>query len=304
MTAPSAPPPRPPAGGPEAGSARVDERTRARRPQARGDTAPPAARATDAGARPVVTPAAEAQIAERARWIGPTIAVVLFAAALVVLQRELAAYRFRDVLNAFHAIPGSRLGAALAFTALSYAVLPGYDALALAYVRRELPLRRVAFASFLSYAISHTLGFPVLTGGAVRVRFWSGWGLSTGEIAQAVSFAGFAFTLGMGLMAGVVFVAAPAEMTRLLHLPFDSLRPVGAALLALVAAYVAWSVVTAVRGAASPPAYGRRAFDPPDVAGATADAQADDAARQHDGPILVASPTAGAGLTPVIPVRS
>ena len=264
---------------------------------------PAAARASDAAVRPVVTPAAEAQIAERARWIGPTIAVLLFAAALVVLQRELAAFRFGDVLLAFHAIPGSRVGAALAFTALSYAVLPGYDALALAYVRRQLPLRRVAFASFLSYAISHTLGFPVLTGGAVRVRFWSAWGLSTGEIAQAVSFAGFAFTFGMVLMAGVVFVAAPDEMTRLLHLPFSSLQPVGAALLALVGTYLAWSVVTAVRGAPAEPAYGRRAFDPPAVDGDRGETAAD-VAREHDGPVLVVSPTAGAGLNPIIPVRS
>ena len=315
MTAPSAPPPRPPKGGSSAGSASGgtaggppgDPASRRRRGGADdATTLPPASRGTDAGARPVVTPATEAQIAERARWIGPTIAVILFAAALIVLQRELRAYRFGDVIRAFHAIPGSKLGTAVAFTALSYAVLPGYDALALAYVRRELPLRRVAFASFLSYAISHTLGFPVLTGGAVRVRFWSGWGLSTGEIAQAVSFAGFAFTLGMVLMAGVVFVAAPAEMTQLLSLPFDSLRPVGMALLAVVAAYLAWSVATAVRGGASETVLGRRAVDPAHVTrNAATAAEADGAAADEaDGPALVASPTAGAGLTAVFPVRS
>ncbi len=301
MTAPSAPPPRPAAAGPTGGPPPAGARRRGGASD--GATPPGGGRATDAAVRPTVTPAAEAQLAERARWIGPTIAVVLFAAALVVLQRELRAYRFADVLRAFHAIPGSRLGAALAFTALSYAVLPGYDALALAYVRRQLPFRRVAFASFLSYAISHTLGFPVLTGGAVRVRFWSAWGLSTGEIAQAVSFAGFAFTLGMVLMAGVVFVAAPAEMTQLLHLPFASLRPVGVVLLALVGAYVAWSVASAARGGPAPSAYGRRGADAHAASGEAADAEAAEAA-DAGGPALVASPTAGAGLTPVFPVRS
>ncbi len=289
MTAPSAPPPaerRRPPGGAHAGSG--------------ADATAPAARATDV--RSLVTPAAEAAVAERARWIGPTIAVVLFAVALVVLQHELAAYRFRDVLNAFHAIPGSRVLAALAFTALSYAVLPGYDALALAYVRRRVPLPRVAFASFLSYALSHTLGFPVLTGGAVRVRFWSAWGLSTGEIAQAVSFAGFAFTLGMVLMAGVVFVAAPTEMTGLLHLPFTSLRPIGAAMLALVGAYLAWSIAAAARGGPAPTALGRRAGDALDPL--AVDANGDAATLTDVGPALVASPTAGAGLTSVFPVRS
>lgn len=298
MTAPSAPPPRPSAGGSSAGEPATKRRRGAR---ANGAAAPAGARGTDAGIRTVVIPAAEAQLAERVRWIGPTIAVVLFGIALVVLQRELHAYRFADVLRAFHAIPGSHLGAALAFTALSYAVLPGYDALALAYVRRQLPLQRVAFASFLSYAISHTLGFPVLTGGAVRVRFWSSWGLSTGEIAQAVSFAGFAFTLGMVLMAGVVFTAAPAEMTRLLHLPFASLRPLGVALLAIVGAYVVWSVASAVRSGRAAAAYGRRAGDAHTTHGISLDPGAN---ATPVGPALVASPTAGAGLTPGIPLRS
>ena len=53
-------------------------------------------------------------------------------------------------------------------TLLAYAVLPGYDAAALRYVGSRLPLPRVAFGSFIAYAFSQTLGFPLLTGGSVR----------------------------------------------------------------------------------------------------------------------------------------
>ena len=83
---------------------------------------------------------------------------------------------------------------ALLVTAAAYAVLPGYDAIALAYVDHPLPIRRIAFGSFIAYALSHSLGFPLLSGGPVRYRFWSIWGLSTSEIAQAISFAGATFT--------------------------------------------------------------------------------------------------------------
>ena len=60
-------------------------------------------------------------------------------------------------------------------------MLPGYDAIALAYVEHPLRLRRIAFGSFSAYALSHSLGFPLLSGGSVRYRFWSVWGLSTSE---------------------------------------------------------------------------------------------------------------------------
>src|SRR5205823_13836895 len=86
--------------------------------------------------------------------------------------------------------------------------LPIY-AIALAYVDHPLPVRRIAFGSFIAYALSHSLGFPLLSGGPVRYRFWSAWGLSTSEIAQAISFAVATFIIGMIAVAGFVFVLEP-----------------------------------------------------------------------------------------------
>ena len=135
-------------------------------------------------------------------------------------------------------LPHSHLLLALVLTALAYAVLPGYDAIALTYVDHPLPVRRIAFGSFIAYALSHSLGFPLLSGGPVRYRFWSAWGLSTSEIAQAISFAGATFIIGMIAVAGVVFLLESTSTIQLLHLPFDSLKPIGAICVLLVAAYV------------------------------------------------------------------
>ena len=140
------------------------------------------------------------------------------------------------------AVAPTRLGWALGFTALSYAVLPGYDAMALSFIGHPLPLRRTVFGSFIAYAVGQTLGFPLLTGGSVRYRLWSAWGLSSAEIARAVGFVAFSFVLGMVLLSGVVFVAEPARTAAILRLPLDVVRPLGALALAVVAAYVAWSL--------------------------------------------------------------
>jgi phosphatidylglycerol lysyltransferase len=172
------------------------------------------------------------------RALGPAAMAIALALALILLQRQLSAYHYRDLMRQVWTLPHSHLALALVVTAAAYAVLPGYDAIALAYVDHPLPIRRIAFGSFIAYALSHSLGFPLLSGGPVRYRFWSIWGLSTSEIAQAISFAGATFIIGMIAVAGFVFVLEPTSTIQLLRLPFSSLKPLGGLCLALVATYL------------------------------------------------------------------
>lgn len=161
--------------------------------------------------------------------------------ALFLLHGELRAYHYHQVMRSVWAIPAHRLLLALAFTAVAYAILPGYDAVALAYVKHPLPLTRVGFGSFIAYGLSQTLGFPLVTGGSVRYRFWSAWGLSTAEIAQAASFAGATFTLGVIATAGAAFLLEPASTVGRIPMPLGALRAVGVGCLGIVAAYLVWS---------------------------------------------------------------
>jgi phosphatidylglycerol lysyltransferase len=189
------------------------------------------------GTRDIVTPS-EAMKRRIFRVIGPAAMAVAMAIALLLLHRELKSYHYRDLMRQVWTLPHSHLALALLLTAVAYAVLAGYDAIALSYVEHPLPVRRIAFGSFIAYALSHSLGFPLLTGGPVRYRFWSVWGLSTAEIAQAISFAGATFIIGMVAVAGVVFLLEPASTIELLRLPFNTLKPIGAVCLLLVAGYL------------------------------------------------------------------
>jgi phosphatidylglycerol lysyltransferase len=175
------------------------------------------------------------------RWAAPLAVLALFGVALWLLHRELHDYHYHQIVREVWSLPRERLLLALLFTALAYAVLPGYDAVALRYIDHPLPLTHVGFGSFVAYGLSQTLGFPLVTGGSVRYRFWSAWGLSTTEIAQAAGFAGATFTLGVIAMAGVVFLLEPATTVRLLPLPVAVLRGAGVLCLGIVATYLAWS---------------------------------------------------------------
>ncbi len=174
--------------------------------------------------------------------LSPFLVAALFVIALWLLRRELASYTYRDVVRAVAAVSDARLFWSAGLTVLAYAVLVGYDAMALSYVRHPLSLHRIAFGSFIAYAFSQTLGFPLFTGGSVRYRLWSSWGLSTGEIGQAVSFIAFSFCLGLVGVTGVVFLLEPSGTAAALGLSDDLLRPAGVIGLALVTIYVVWSL--------------------------------------------------------------
>ena len=103
--------------------------------------------------------------------------LALFLAAAWAIHRELAAWTFADIADAVGGLDGSRVALAILAAALSYAVLSLYDPLALRHQGNAMPLRRGALASFVGYAFSHAMGMPLLTGGAVRYRLYSAWGL-------------------------------------------------------------------------------------------------------------------------------
>jgi phosphatidylglycerol lysyltransferase len=174
-----------------------------------------------------------------ARTLARVLPAVLFAAALAVLHREVAQYGYRHLAAMVVATPGPALRLSVILTALAYAVLVGYDMMALRYARHPLPLRRTAFGSFIAYAFSQTMGLPLVTGPSVRYRLWSSWGLSSVEIAKAVGFIGFSFGFGMLVSGGVALVLTPAGLGG--GAPGIA-RAIGGAALALVATYVAWGL--------------------------------------------------------------
>ena len=147
-----------------------------------------------------------------ARLAGPVIGLVLFVGALWVLHQALTEYRYRDVIGYFHHLPYLQLFAALVGTALSYLVTTGYDWLALRYVHRPLPWRKVSFAALLSYAFSNSVGLSVLTSGSLRFRLYSSWGLTTVDIARVVVFTTLTLWLGILTVGGSVLQWVPLDL--------------------------------------------------------------------------------------------
>ncbi len=210
-------------------------------------SAPP--RADGANQHRVRAALSTASLGTASRWltyrpaIGAVLIVGLLAAALLVLRAELAGTGYDAVMSALATVPRPQVMGALALTLLAYVMLAGYDALALRYIKRRITTPRVLLASSLSYGISQMLGFPLLTGNAVRVRFWTAWGLSTEEMARAAAFVSTTFTIGMMAVSGAALLIEPESSLALLHVVPALARTVGAALLLATGLYVLWSLL-------------------------------------------------------------
>src|SRR5262245_28027651 len=142
----------------------------------------------------------------------PLIGIVLFGVALWFLHRFLQKNDLKTILRLMRELPVSRLLAGLALTALSYLTLTFYDAFAFRFIKRVLPWRRIAFASFLGYVFSHNMGASFISGGTVRYRLYSAWGLSAGEISLIVLFCGLTFWLGLCLVGSAVLLIWPPPL--------------------------------------------------------------------------------------------
>lgn len=149
----------------------------------------------------------------RLRTIGPVLGAALFILAVVVLQHQLLSLRYVDIVQSLRHIPHPLIVLSGALVALDYALLTGYDALALRYLSIRLPYRKTSLASFLCYAIGHNLGLPVLSGGTVRFRVYSSYGLDVQAITKIIAFTTLTYWMGFLTTAGFVFplIALPAH---------------------------------------------------------------------------------------------
>ncbi|HVP07000.1 MAG TPA: lysylphosphatidylglycerol synthase domain-containing protein, partial [Candidatus Acidoferrum sp.] len=176
---------------------------------------------------------------------GSLVGIVLFAVALWVLHREFSHLHYHDVMAQLHALPYYRVGLAFLFTMCSYLALSGYDWLSLRYIRHALEYPKVLLTSFITYAIGHNLGFSLFTGGSIRLRLYSAWGLSTFEITSLMGFGIITFWLGYLSAGAVTFLTMPPNIPAQVHIPFGSALPLGILFVAIVLTYVSW--ITLIR---------------------------------------------------------
>lgn len=169
------------------------------------------------------------------------LSAAVVAASLFILYRMLRDIEVGKVVMAMHATPMQAVLSACVFVAAGYLTLTLYDYFALRTIGRgSVPYRTAALASFTSFTIGHNLGAMALTGGAVRLRIYSAWGLGVVDVAKIAFVTGLTFWLGNVFVLGCALVYAPEAATAVTQLPEWATRTLGLAALVGVAGYVGW----------------------------------------------------------------
>jgi uncharacterized membrane protein YbhN (UPF0104 family) len=173
--------------------------------------------------------------------LGFILSVAIIAVALFVLYRMLQDLDVEEVVDALRTTPPSHIALAALFVAAAYFTLTFYDLFALRTIGRyDVPYRIAAVAGFTSYAVGHNVGASVFTGGAVRYRIYSAWGLSAVDVAKICFVAGLTFWLGNATVLGLGIAYEPLAATAVDQLPPWLNRAFAVLAFVVLGGYVGW----------------------------------------------------------------
>jgi uncharacterized membrane protein YbhN (UPF0104 family) len=173
--------------------------------------------------------------------LGLLMSLTIIAIACYVLYRVLHNLDFAKLITALQAKSGQSIMLALLFVAAGYFTLTFYDLFALRTIgRSDVPYRIAALGGFTSYSIGHNVGASALTGGAVRFRVYSAWGLNAVDVAKVCFIAGLTFWLGNAAVLGLGISYHPEAAAEIDRLPVWLNQLAAFIILAGLAGYVAW----------------------------------------------------------------
>src|SRR6478672_11822482 len=173
--------------------------------------------------------------------IGLILSIAIISVAGVVLFHMLRDIDTEEVIAALKATEPHHIAAAAFFVACGYFTLTFYDWFALRTIgRNEVPYRIAALTGFTSYSIGHNIGATVFTGGAVRYRIYSYYGLDAVEVAKICFIAGLTFWLGNATVLGLGVTYHPQAAGPIDQLPPWINRGIGIAMLVVLTSYVSW----------------------------------------------------------------
>jgi uncharacterized membrane protein YbhN (UPF0104 family) len=175
------------------------------------------------------------------RRLGIAVSLTMIVIAAIVLYHILHDIDPDELIDAMEATDWKTLIIAGLFVVAGYLTLTFYDLFALRTIgRSEVPYRVAALAGFTSYAVGHNVGASVFSGGAVRYRIYSNWGLSVIEVTKICFIAGLTFWLGNATVLGLGVLRAPQAARAIDQLPLWCNRAMALVILAMLVAYVAW----------------------------------------------------------------
>lgn len=173
------------------------------------------------------------------RYLGPVLIAALFVLAIYLLYRKLETYSIHQIRESIAQVSHGSIALSFLLMVVNYAILVGYDWLALKAIHKKLPLPCVGLVSLVGQAVSYNFG-ALLGGTSVRYRFYSAWGFRLEEIVRLVLMLAVTFWVGALGLCGLVFLIWPPTLPPELvaKMPIHDVRLLGVVLLAMALSYI------------------------------------------------------------------
>ena len=172
------------------------------------------------------------------RWLGGALSLTIISVALYLLWQVLREVDYTKVRAIIAATPWGVIFLSGLFTATSYLALTFYDTLVLRQMQTKISYSTIALASFLSSAISFTLGFTIIIGSALRYFVYRERGLRADDLARLTVLTTIAFWMGMGFVLGLGLALKAELFSTIDDLPVLVNRGLGLAIMVLIITYL------------------------------------------------------------------
>lgn len=166
------------------------------------------------------------------------IGLAAVALSCYLLYQQIRHISLSDLTSSLHAITLHNWLLAVLATLGAYTALAWYDRIALSYLGKRISWWFIAVCSFTTYALAHNIGATVFSGALIRYRAYRTKGLTPQEIGVVIVFCTVTFVLGTILASGIVLIAEPELISRLIPVsPWVSLLA-GFVLLSIIGLYI------------------------------------------------------------------
>ncbi|KPF95715.1 hypothetical protein IP86_18250 [Rhodopseudomonas sp. AAP120] len=173
--------------------------------------------------------------------VGVVASILIVGFAIYSLIHNLKGLDHNKLVTALTNVAPGQIGLAALCVVGAFCTLTFYDFFALRTIGKlHVPYRIAAMSAFCSYVIGHNLGATVFTGGAIRFRIYSDYGLSAIDVAKICFISGLTFWLGNLFVLGIGMIWHPAAASAMDLLPDRINQLIGLACLTGIAAYFVW----------------------------------------------------------------
>jgi uncharacterized membrane protein YbhN (UPF0104 family) len=171
--------------------------------------------------------------------VGIVASVLIVGFAITSLVKTLKGVDSSVILVALTEKTHGQIGLAALCVVGAFCTLTFYDFFALRTIGKlHVPYRIAALSGFTSYVIGHNIGATVFTGGAIRFRIYSDYGLTAIDVAKICFVSGLTFWLGNLFVLGIGMVWHPSAASAMDLLPDEINRLFGFCFLGCISSYL------------------------------------------------------------------